>query len=129
MKEEFEEAFNKDEGFIGNNNYHIDEMSEKEVVLSALITKTSMNPYNMAHGGFIFGLGDTAMGSLVRTTGKTGVTLTANINYLRPAIEGKIKAVAHIIKNGNKTCYVEANIYDEKEKIIASMNATYYYVD
>ena len=38
------------------------EATEEACVLKAKVTKNSLNPYGIAHGGFIFGLGDTVLG-------------------------------------------------------------------
>ena len=44
--------------------------SEDSVIIEAALTEEAMNPYGIAHGGFIFGLGDVAMGVLAIKKGK-----------------------------------------------------------
>ena len=66
----------------------------------AKITKNSLNPYGIAHGGFIFGLGDTVLGMAASATGRPAVTLNSTINYLRPAKSEYIIAKAELIKAG-----------------------------
>ena len=117
-------------GFIKNNNYHITEIEVgKRAVMEAEITNNSLNPYEFAHGGFIFGLGDTAMGFVAGSTGKKPVTISSSISYLRPTIGKKIKAVAEMIKDGKKTSFLRCNFYDENDKLTATMDANYYYID
>ena len=85
MKEEqIIKKIEQDEGFIKHNNYHIVEAKEDNIIIKADLNSNSLNPYGFAHGGLIFGLGDTVMGMIARSTGRTAVTLDANINYLRP---------------------------------------------
>ena len=118
----------EENGFFYHNHYHIIEVSEKKAILCADLTETAMNPYNYAHGGFIFGLGDMTMGLAVSTTGRNGVTLNSNINFLKPGKGKKITAKGEIVKNGKNICYAKATIYDEQENIIATMDANYYYM-
>ena len=117
-------------GFINHNHFHIIEVvKEKSATLQADLTEESLNPYGFAHGGLIFGLGDTAMGTVARSTGRNAVTLTSSITYLRPTKGKTLKAIAEMIKNGKQTCYLRCNFYDEKEKQTATMDASYYYID
>ncbi len=120
----------KNDGFIKYNNYHVIEAERGvKVVMEADLTKEALNPYGFAHGGLIFGLGDTAMGILSKSTDKNAVTLSSTINYLRPTVGTKVKAVAEIVKDGKKTCYLKCNFYDDKERLTAIMDANYYYIE
>ena len=119
----------KESGFFHHNHYEVIEATKESVVLKANLTETAMNPYHMAHGGFIFGLGDTAMGMLVKACGQTGVTLDSTINFLRPGVGEYILAKGKLIKQGKKTCYVRADIYDDKEKLIATMDSNYCFIE
>ena len=117
-------------GFIGNNHYELLELvEEKNAVLKANITKKALNPYGIAHGGFVFGLGDTAMGVVARSTGRSAVTLTANISYLKPSVGSHLIAKAEMIKNGKTACFLRCNIYNEKDVLVATMDSNYYYID
>ena len=119
----------QEDGFFRHNNYKIIKAEKDNVILQAELGKNAMNPYDMAHGGFIFGLGDTVMGMLVRACGKRGVTQNATINFLRPGKGKYITAIGKLIKQGNKTCYARADIYDDEEKLIATMDSNYFIID
>lgn len=115
--------------FIKNNNYKVIEVIEgKKAILKGIITETSNNPYNIAHGGFIFGLGDTAMGVAASSTGKNAVTLSATINYLKPSTGKYLIAEAEVIKSGKTICYLQTNIYNDNEELVATMDSNYCYV-
>ena len=116
-------------GFFHHNNYHVEKAVPGDVVVRVDLTEDSMNPYGIAHGGIIFGLGDIVMGMLAKDTEKKAVTLDSTINYLHPGKGKYLKATGKIIKDGNATCLVQASIYDEKEKLVAIMTGTYYYID
>lgn len=116
-------------GFIKTNNYKvIDVIENKSATLKAIISDSSMNPYKIVHGGFIFGLGDTAMGVAAASTGRGAVTISANINYLKKATGKFLIANAEILKSGKTTCYLETKIFNDKNELVATMNSTYFYV-
>ena len=116
-------------GFFKNNNFHVEKAKKEECIIRADLTENFMNPYQIAHGGLIFGLGDVTMGMLARATGKKAVTLSANINYLKPGQGKYLKAQAEFIKNGRTTCVLKANIYNDKKELVATMDSNYYYID
>ncbi len=127
-----EEAIRKlveEEGFFKHNNYEIVEATEESCILKAKVTKNALNPYGIPHGGFIFGLGDNVMGMVASSSGRPAVTQNSTINYLRPAATEYIIAKGEMIKQGKKTAYIQAKIYDENEKLIAMMDANYFYID
>ncbi len=126
---EIKQIMEEKPGFIKNNHIKILETKEKEsATLKADINENCMNPYGIVHGGLIFGLGDTAMGVVARTTGRNAVTLSSNITYLKPSTGKYLIAKAEMIKNGKTTCYLRTNIYNDKDILVATMDANYYYI-
>ncbi len=119
----------EEDGFFKHNNYKIEEITEEYCILKAEITKSSLNPYGIAHGGFIFGLGDTALGIVSSLNGRPAVTLNSTVNFLKPAKAKYITAKAEIIKEGKTVSCVQAKIFDDQDKLIALMDANYYYID
>lgn len=115
-------------GFFKNNNFHVVKATEQECIIRADLTENSMNPYEIAHGGLIFGLGDVVMGMLARAKGIPAVTLSANINYLKPGTGKYLIGKAELIKSGKNTCVLRANIYNDKEELIATMDSNYFYL-
>ena len=116
--------------FIKHNHYQLIELEDgKKAIGEAELTEASLNPYGYAHGGFIFGLGDTAMGLVALSTGRNAVTLNGTINYLKPTIGKKLKVVAEMMKNGKKTCYLRCSFYDDNANLTATMDGNYYYID
>lgn len=117
-----------EDGFFKHNNYHIHSINEKKVVLRADLTQNSNNPYGYVHGGLIFGLTDTVMGMLAAAGGKKAVTIDSNISYLKPGNGKYLIAEAEIIKAGKKICFLNSQVFNDKEELIATANSTYYYV-
>ena len=119
----------KKEGFFKHNNYHIDKITDNNIILKADINANSMNPYGGVHGGFIFGLSDTVMGILAAHNGRIAVTVDTNISYIKPGNGKYITAKAEIIREGENICFLKSNIYNDKKDLVAIMEATYYYID
>jgi acyl-CoA thioesterase len=117
-------------GYIKNNDITVVEIEEgKKAVLKGIISDKSLNPYNVAHGGFIFGLGDTAMGVAAATTKRQAVTMSSTINYLKPSIGSYLTAEAKVIKSGKSICYLQTNIYNDKKELVATMDGNYFYIN
>lgn len=115
-----------EDGFLKYNNIELLDDDICKVKLN--ITKNSLNPYNIVHGGLTFALGDTAMGVLCHKLGKNVVTLNANINYLKPGVGKYLIAIPNVVKMGKTTCVLNCNIYDDNDNLIAIMTGTYYIV-
>lgn len=123
------EALENDKGFIGNNNYKVIKVEDNYCELEGIITQSSLNNLKIAHGGYIFGLADTAAGIAAMTNGGNVVTVNSNINYISPAKGNKIKAIATSIKNGKIISVYEVKIYDEKDKLISTATISFYNIE
>lgn len=116
-------------GFFKHNNFSFVDIKDDYAELRADLDENSMNPFNIAHGGLIFGLGDMTMGVAVATCGRHAVTLNANINYLRPGVGKYLIAKARVIKRGKTTSYLKCDIYNDKDVLVAVMDSNYYFID
>ena len=116
-------------GFIKYNNIKLIDYDSESATMEVVIDENSLNPYGIVHGGLIFTLADTSMGVISRATGKLAVTLNSQINYLKPGKGNKLISKAKAIKIGKTTALLTADIYDELNNLIASSNATYYFLD
>ena len=112
-------TFEKLEGFIKDNNYKLVDIDKNYALMEAKLTSSSMNPHGMGHGGFIFGLADTACGVAAVAGGHKGITVDGNINYFHPAKGEFIRVEAKILKEGNTISTYEASVYDDKGVLIA----------
>lgn len=122
------ETLKKDNGFIKNNNYKVLKVEENYCEMEGLITDTSMNPFGLAHGGYIFGLADTAAGIAAMTDEKTALTVNSSIEYLKAAKGKKLLAIAKALKKGKNIAVIEVSIYDEENNLIAKASVTYFYI-
>ena len=119
-------------GFIGNNNYNVIKVEEGYCELEGIISETSYNNMNIVHGGYIFGLADTAAGiaalSSVFGSDVNIVTVDANINYFKPAKGERLVAKASVIKPGNTISVIEVEIYNDNNDMVAKSSMTFYYI-
>lgn len=116
-------------GFIKNNHYSLVDLKQNYCVMEAEVTDDSLNPYGMVHGGFLFGLADTAAGVAARSTGKKAVTLSSHIEYLHACYGSKIKAVVEAIKIGKTVSVYQASIYDDQDCMVARATVDYFYIN
>lgn len=112
-------------GFIKANNYNVIKVEKNYCEMEGIITESSINHLNIAHGGYIFGLADTAAGIAAMTEGKNVVTIDSNINYLKKAVGTKIIATAKALKSGRTISVYEVLINNEMNELIAKATITY----
>lgn len=113
--------------FINYNNMEI--INDDDIKVKVKITDKTLNPFNIVHGGLIFSIGDTVMGVKIRSLGRNAVTLNSSINFISPGVGKYLVATCKIIKNGKKTCVLEATIKNYKDALVALMSGTYFYID
>ena len=122
------EVLKKQKGFIAANNYEVVKVEEHYCELEGIITETSVNHLGIAHGGFVFGLADTAAGIAAMTDNRTAVTIDSNIQYLRACKGTKLKAVAKCLKTGKNVSFFDVFIYDDQGCLVAKANINYFYI-
>ena len=120
------DALNKDKGFINNNNYNVIKVEENYCELEGILSESSLNNLGVAHGGYIFGLADTAAGIAAMTNGGNVVTVDSNISYFKPAKGDRIIAKANALKVGKTISVFEVEILDEKSDMVARASMTFY---
>ncbi len=116
-------------GYNGMHGLHVAAVGEgyAEVLLPA--SEKILNPLGDVHGGAIYTLCDVAAGTAAASRGRVGVTLSANVNYLRPGRAGEaLTAVTKEIKHGRQTAVYEVEV-TQGARAIASAVFTMFYVD
>ncbi|UCD82367.1 MAG: PaaI family thioesterase [Desulfobacterales bacterium] len=86
------------------------------------------NAIGLVHGGAIFSVADSAVGTaLVGMINRNEniSTLEMKINYMKPAKGGELIAEAKIIHKGNQTAVGDVEVRDEEQNLIAKGLATY----
>jgi len=87
-----------------------------------------MNPHGIAHGGVVFSIVDTGMGAAVSSSLQAGEicsTIEIKINYMRPAIAGKLICLTNIVSKGKRTAVAESRVLDENQKEVCRALGTF----
>ncbi len=85
------------------------------------------NPMGTLHGGILCDIADAAMGmaqaSLLQE-GETFTTLELKINFLRPIWNGRLRALARVVRPGHTISLVECDVLDDQERLVARASST-----
>lgn len=104
---------------------------EGKCVTELDIEEKHLNIGGSVHGGVINALCDIALSGAVTSAFKDReevvVTLQMNVNFLRPGFNGdKLTATAEVVKLGSKIVYVEGEIRNQSNKLIAKASGDWY---
>ncbi len=86
-----------------------------------------LQPFGIVHGGVLATLIDTATfwSAFLRLPEDAGlVNVDLKLNYLQPAVKGKLIAKGTCMRQGSTIGYAEASVFDEAEKLIAHGTST-----
>ena len=122
---DFNDKFKEINGYDYHNNIVIDSTTADEVVAHIDLTEISYNPWQIAHGGLLFGLADISIGVLCFMNNIEGVTINADINYLKPC-KKYVKAIAKKIKMGKTICVFNAELFNENDELAAIVTMNYF---
>ncbi|HHT7795245.1 TPA: PaaI family thioesterase [Streptococcus suis] len=107
------------------DDYQVTMLNEKEVLLTTKVTEKSLNPYGMAHGGFLFTLADSVAGLTTVARGSYSVTLQSNIHYMKAAKLGDtLSVIGSCTHDGSRTKVVEVKIENQDKQLLASASFT-----
>jgi len=122
-------------GMVANIGTSIVEVAAGRLVLSATMTEgahgfpTSHGP--IVHGGAIATLADEALASVAFTQaeeGQTTVTADLKVDFLRPAVPGRLIARATVRHRTRRLAFCETTVEDEGGQIVAEARAVIAYV-
>jgi uncharacterized protein (TIGR00369 family) len=85
------------------------------------------NPMGTVHGGILCDIADAAMGIAFASTlaaGESFTTVELKINYLRPVWQTALKADGKVVKRGGTIGYVECEVLDEANRLVAKAAST-----
>jgi uncharacterized protein (TIGR00369 family) len=103
------------------------ELGEGEVVLS--LKPEHNNSWDVAHGGVLLTLMDVGMAVAARASDQAGrgvVTIELKANFMQAA-QGIIRVAAKTIHASPTMAFVEAKLFDERDRICCMGSATFKY--
>ena len=102
-------------------------VSPGEAVIELPAGQQHANPMGALHGGVLCDIADAAMGIAYASTlaeGQTFATIELKINFLKPVWTAKLRAIGRLVKRGRTMGFVECNITDDQESLVARASST-----
>lgn len=78
-------------------------------------------------GGFVTAMLDVAMAQSVMVASKMTIgppTLELKVSFFRAALPGPHRAVGHIVRMGKSIAFLEAELFDSQDELVAKSSAT-----
>src|ERR1700690_1332355 len=103
------------------------ESAEGRSVVTLAAGPQHANPMGTLHGGSLCDIADAAMGIAFASTlapDESFTTIELKINFFRPVWEAALKAEGKVVRRGSTVGYVECEITDEKQRLVAKAAST-----
>jgi uncharacterized protein (TIGR00369 family) len=81
----------------------------------------------VVQGGIITQIADAAMGMSLATLQEDGMwntTIELKINFLRPVVDGRLRAVGRVVEMKQTLLFSEADVLDDQERLVARASST-----
>jgi uncharacterized protein (TIGR00369 family) len=81
----------------------------------------------VVQGGVITQIADAAMGCALMTMQEpdmANTTIELKINFIRPFVEGRLRAIGRVIEIRNTLLFSEADVVDDDDRLIARASST-----
>ena len=115
--------------FASYINVEVTEITVGGAVGHIDVEQHHFNPIGSIHGGCLFALADTVGGAAACSHRRPCTTMNSTMNYLNAAIGMKrLTAVATEIKSGRKTSVIRIDLFDDTDRLLATVTNTYYYL-
>jgi len=106
----------------------LEQVASGTATLGVNVRKELTQNQGVVHGGAIASLIDTATAFAIISLiapGEKVTTVDLAICYLRPAVRGRLKAVARVVRAGRRLFVVSAEVFDKQGKLITTALSTY----
>jgi uncharacterized protein (TIGR00369 family) len=107
--------------------FEITEGGDGRAVMTLQAGPQHANPMGSLHGGILCDIGDAAMGYAFASTlaeGESFTTVDLRINFLRPVWNALLRAEAKVVHRGRTVGYVECDVVDERQRVVAKLSST-----
>ena len=124
----FEEGQNAFNDFIGLRDVRLEDDGSYYLILH--VTESMLNPYRTLHGAVLFALCDSAVGSYMDSRQQPCVTMSSDMSFYRPAVEGDV-LTARVIerKMGRQVNVLTVEVMNQRQELIAESSFHMYRVD
>lgn len=97
-------------------------LGEGEARIELTANERLHNAMGSVHGGVLCDLADIAMGAALATLAapnESFTTLQLQMSYILPVSEGRLRALAKVIRRGKSTAHLECDLEDDKGRLVA----------
>ena len=105
----------------------ISEAEPGRVVIELMAGPEHRHGGGVVQGGVITQIADAAMGMSLATLQEDGIwntTIELKINFIRPFVEGRLRAVGRVVQMGDTLLFSEADVIDDGGRLIARTSCT-----
>jgi uncharacterized protein (TIGR00369 family) len=117
----------KPDGWMQTLGARITESEPGRVVLELEAGPQHRHGGGVVQGGVITQIADAAMGMSLGTLQEDGMwntTIELKINFIRPVISGRIRAVGRVVEIKQTLMFGEADVLDEQDRLVARASST-----
>jgi uncharacterized protein (TIGR00369 family) len=115
------------DGWMATLGARIAESAPGRVVLELEAGPQHRHGGGVVQGGVITQIADAAMGMSLATLQEDGIwntTIELKINFLRPVVAGRLRAVGRVIEMKQTLLFSEADVLDEQGRLVARASST-----
>lgn len=115
------------DGWMAHLGARISEAEPGRVVLELEAGPQHRHGGGVVQGGVITQIADAAMGMSLGTLQEDGfwnTTIELKINFIRPVISGRIRAVGRVVEMKQTLFFSEADVLDEQGRVVARASST-----
>lgn len=114
-------------GWMETLGARITESEPGRVVLELEAGPEHRHGGGVVQGGVITQIADAAMGMSLATLQEDGLwntTIELKINFLRPVVSGRLRAVGRVVEMKQTLLFSEADVLDDKGRLVARASST-----
>jgi len=107
--------------------FDIEEVGDGRAIGTLQAGPQHANPMGTLHGGVLGDLSDAAMGMAFVSTlaaDESFTTMSLTITFFRPVWQTRLRAVARVVNRGRNVGYLECDVTDQDEKLVARATST-----
>ena len=114
-------------GWADTIGARIAEVDEGRVVIELDADEKHRHPGGVVQGGIITQIADAAMGMSLLTMqpdNQANTTVELKINFLRPVVGGRLRAVGRVVEVKRTLGFTEADVVDQDGRLVAHATST-----
>ena len=115
------------DGWMRTLGARITESEPGRVVLELEAGPEHRHGGGVVQGGVITQIADAAMGMSLATLQEDGLwntTIELKINFIRPVVSGRIRAIGRVVEMKQTLLFSEADVLDEQDRLVARASST-----